>query len=118
MHGHSAPASFYASPREAQAGARAEEFPYLLCLHEGTGVDAPSIPRRRRCGAATWIPHETPMPNIGDELLHHFGWNHSSSACHGPGEHPPRSYPASRSLRASAHRQRRRRPRRPPRLER
>jgi methanethiol oxidase len=29
------------------------------------------------------IVHETPMPNIGDEL-HHFGWNRCSSACHGP----------------------------------
>ena len=27
--------------------------------------------------------HETPMPNVGDEL-HHFGWNRCSSACHGP----------------------------------
>jgi selenium-binding protein 1 len=29
------------------------------------------------------IVHETPMPNVGDEL-HHFGWNRCSSACHGP----------------------------------
>jgi methanethiol oxidase len=29
------------------------------------------------------IIHETPMPNVGDEL-HHFGWNRCSSACHGP----------------------------------
>ncbi len=27
--------------------------------------------------------HETPMPNVGDEL-HHYGWNRCSSACHGP----------------------------------
>ena len=29
------------------------------------------------------VVHETPMPNVGDEL-HHFGWNRCSSACHGP----------------------------------
>jgi methanethiol oxidase len=29
------------------------------------------------------IVHETPMPNVGDEL-HHYGWNRCSSACHGP----------------------------------
>jgi selenium-binding protein 1 len=29
------------------------------------------------------ITHETPMPNVGDEL-HHYGWNRCSSACHGP----------------------------------
>ena len=29
------------------------------------------------------IVHETPMPNVGDEL-HHFGWNRCCSACHGP----------------------------------
>jgi hypothetical protein len=27
--------------------------------------------------------HETPMPNVGDEL-HRYGWNRCSSACHGP----------------------------------
>ncbi len=36
-----------------------------------------SMPRTGR------IVHETPMPNVGDEL-HHFGWNRCSSACHGP----------------------------------
>src|SRR4029453_19209334 len=29
------------------------------------------------------LVHETPMPNVGDEL-HHFGWNRCSSAWHGP----------------------------------
>jgi methanethiol oxidase len=29
------------------------------------------------------VVHETPMPEVGDEL-HHFGWNRCSSACHGP----------------------------------
>ena len=32
------PASFFASPAEA-ACAPAEEFLYVACLHEGTGVD-------------------------------------------------------------------------------
>ena len=36
------PASFYASPQEARQ-ARAEEFLYLACLHEGTGVDKPDF---------------------------------------------------------------------------
>ena len=36
------PASFYASPQEARH-ARPEEFLYLACLHEGTGVDEPDF---------------------------------------------------------------------------
>ena len=36
------PASFYASPQEARQ-ARPEEFLYLACLHEGTGVDKPDF---------------------------------------------------------------------------
>ena len=39
---HQRPASFYASPAEAQQ-APAEEFLYVACLHEGTGVDAPDF---------------------------------------------------------------------------
>jgi selenium-binding protein 1 len=75
------PASFYGSPREALQ-APPEEFLYLACLHEGTGVERPDFlavvdAERGR------IVHETPMPNVGDEL-HHFGWNRCSSACHGP----------------------------------
>ena len=43
MHeGHDQPASFYASPQEALK-ASPEEFLYLACLHEGTGVDAPDF---------------------------------------------------------------------------
>ena len=41
------PASFYASPQEARQ-ATAEEFLYLACLHEGTGVESPdflAVPR-------------------------------------------------------------------------
>ena len=80
-HRQDRPRSFYASPAEALQ-APAEEFLYLACLHEGTGVESPTSSR-------SWTPrtgrivHETPMPNVGDEL-HHFGWNRCSSACHGP----------------------------------
>ena len=35
---HSSPASFYESPQAARH-ARPEEFLYLACMHEGTGVD-------------------------------------------------------------------------------
>ena len=75
------PASFYASPQEARQ-ARAEEFLYLACLHEGTGVDKPDFLAVVDAESGR-VVHETPMPNVGDEL-HHFGWNRCSSACHGP----------------------------------
>jgi methanethiol oxidase len=78
---HSSPASFYASPQEA-LHAPPEEFLYLACLHEGTGVDRPDF-LAVVDAADGRIVHETPMPNVGDEL-HHFGWNRCSSACHGP----------------------------------
>ena len=79
-HEHRA-ASLYESPQEARQ-APPEEFLYLACLHEGTGVEAPDFLAvvDAEDGA---IVHETPMPNVGDEL-HHFGWNRCSSACHGP----------------------------------
>ena len=41
MHAHSTP-SFYASPQEALEGPP-EEFLYLACLHEGTGVESPDF---------------------------------------------------------------------------
>ena len=75
------PASFYASPQEARH-ARPEEFLYLACLHEGTGVERPDFLAVVDAEDGR-IVHETPMPNVGDEL-HHFGWNRCSSACHGP----------------------------------
>ena len=75
------PASFYASPQEAMQ-APPEEFLYVACLHEGTGVDAPDFLAVVDAEEGR-IVHETPMPNVGDEL-HHFGWNRCSSACHGP----------------------------------
>ena len=73
--------SFYASPTEAMR-APAEEFLYVACLHEGTGVDKPDFLAVVDAEDGS-IVHELPMPNAGDEL-HHFGWNRCSSACHGP----------------------------------
>ena len=73
--------SFYASPAEATA-APAEEFLYVACLHEGTGVDEPDFLAVVDAEDGQ-IVHRLPMPNVGDEL-HHFGWNRCSSACHGP----------------------------------
>jgi methanethiol oxidase len=74
-------ASLYASPHDASKAPR-EELLYLACLHEGTGVRAPDFLAVVDADEGS-IVHETPMPNIGDEL-HHFGWNRCSSACHGP----------------------------------
>jgi selenium-binding protein 1 len=73
--------SFHSSPAEAIA-APPEEFLYLACLRAGTGVDEPDFLAVIDAEKGT-IVHETPMPNVGDEL-HHFGWNRCSSACHGP----------------------------------
>ena len=39
---HSPTPSLYRSPQEAME-APPEEFLYLVCLHEGTGVDAPDF---------------------------------------------------------------------------
>jgi selenium-binding protein 1 len=78
---HGRPASFHASPQEA-LGAPPEEHLYVACLHEGTGVDAPDFLAVVDAEDGR-IVHETPMPNVGDEL-HHYGWNRCSSACHGP----------------------------------
>jgi methanethiol oxidase len=76
-----APATFYSSPEDASK-APPEEFLYLACLHEGTGVDEPDFIAVVDAEAGV-VVHETPMPNVGDEL-HHYGWNRCSSACHGP----------------------------------
>ena len=72
---------FHASPQEAIAGPR-EDYLYLACLHEGTGVEKPDFIAVVDAQDGS-IVHETPMPGVGDEL-HHFGWNRCSSACHGP----------------------------------
>jgi methanethiol oxidase len=79
-HQHS-PASFYASPEEATQAAP-EELLYVACLHGGTGVQRPDFIAVIDAETGE-VVHETPMPNVGDEL-HHFGWNRCSSACHGP----------------------------------
>ena len=81
MHTHESPSSFHASPQAAM-DAGAEEFLYLACPHEGTGVQKPDFLAVIDAEHGRVI-HETPMPNVGDEL-HHFGWNRCSSACHGP----------------------------------
>jgi selenium-binding protein 1 len=82
MHAHhDKPASFHSSPQEAMQ-APPEEFLYLVCLHEGTGVEKPDFLAVVDAEHGR-IVHELPMPNVGDEL-HHFGWNRCSSACHGP----------------------------------
>ena len=73
--------TLHRTPQEA-IQAPQEEFLYLACLHEGTGVDAPDFLAVVDTEDGR-IVHETPMPNAGDEL-HHFGWNRCSSACHGP----------------------------------
>ena len=73
--------TLYASPAEARR-APAEEFLYVACLHQGTGVAKPDF-LAVVDAAEGRIVHEVPMPNVGDEL-HHFGWNRCSSACHGP----------------------------------
>jgi hypothetical protein len=55
-----------------------EEFLYLACLHEGTGVverDFLAVVDAEE----SRIAHETAMPNVGDEL-HHLA---------GTGAHPP-----------------------------
>jgi selenium-binding protein 1 len=78
---HSSTGSLHASPEEARK-APTEEFLYLACLHEGTGVEKPDFLAVIDAEMGR-IVHETPMPNVGDEL-HHFGWNRCSSACHGP----------------------------------
>jgi selenium-binding protein 1 len=78
---HDQPASFHSSPQEAMQ-APPEEFLYLTCLHEGTGVEKPDFLAVVDAEEGR-IVHELPMPNAGDEL-HHFGWNRCSSACHGP----------------------------------
>src|SRR5262249_28781292 len=78
---HSSNSSLYGSPGEAMQ-APPEEFLYLACLREGTGVDAPDFLAVVDTDAGRSV-HEMPRPNVGDEL-HPFGWNRCSSACHGP----------------------------------
>jgi selenium-binding protein 1 len=81
-HDHFGPG--YASP-EAARQQPPEEFVYVACLYEGTGIERPDFlavvdvhPESDTYGQ---IVHRTDMPEVGDEL-HHFGWNVCSSACH------------------------------------
>jgi selenium-binding protein 1 len=74
----------YSSPADA-ARQPPEDFIYVSCLYEGTGIREPDFlavvdvnPESETYGE---IVHRTPMPNVGDEL-HHFGFNVCSSACH------------------------------------
>ena len=99
------PASFYASPQEAMQ-APPEEFLYLACLHEGTGVEKPDFLAVVDAEEGR-IVHETPMPNVGDEL-HHFGWNRCSLGL--PRPRPLAPDRARLPLLAHPHRERRRRP--------
>src|SRR5918995_131358 len=55
--------SFYASPAEATR-APAEEFLYVACLHEGTGVDEPDFLAVVDAEDGS-IVHRLPMPNAG-----------------------------------------------------
>ncbi len=72
----------WASPREAMAGAR-EEFLYVSCIHEGTGIAEPDfiavVDAHPDSDTYGQITHRTAMSNVGDEL-HHFGWQTCSSA--------------------------------------
>ena len=83
-HGHEHGGPGYASPEVARRQP-AEQFVYVACLYEGTGIDRPDfiavVDVDAGSGTYGQIVHRTEMPNIGDEL-HHFGWNACSSACH------------------------------------
>ena len=81
MSSHHVSRSLYASPEEARQAPR-EEFLYVACPREGTGVDLPGFLAVVDAESGR-VLHETPMTGLGDEL-HHFGWNRCSSACHGP----------------------------------
>ena len=74
----------YSSPQDAQQQAP-EDFVYVACLYEGTGIEEPDfiavVDVNPDSDTYSQIVHRTPMPNVGDEL-HHFGWNVCSSACH------------------------------------
>src|SRR4026208_942958 len=73
--------TLYRSLEEAMAAPQ-EEFLYLACLHQCTGVGKPDFLAVVDAEHGE-VVHELPMPNIGDEL-HHFGRNRRSPARHGP----------------------------------
>ena len=66
QHEHDRPASFHRSPQDAMTAPK-EEFLYLACLHEGTGVDRPDFLAVVDAEEGR-IVHELPMPNVGDAL--------------------------------------------------
>jgi selenium-binding protein 1 len=72
----------FASPAEAMQAPR-EEFVYVACLYEGTGIQEPDflavVDVNPESDRYSQIIHRTPMPNVGDEL-HHYGWQTCSSA--------------------------------------
>src|SRR5687767_13869963 len=76
------PGPGYASPKEAMARPR-EEFVYVACLYEGTGIQEPDfmavVDVNPESDTYSRIVHRTPMPKVGDEL-HHYGWDTCSSA--------------------------------------
>jgi selenium-binding protein 1 len=96
---HSGPG--YASP-EAAAAQPAEDFIYVACLYEGTGIAEPDfiavVDVNPESDRYSEIVHRTPMPNVGDEL-HHFGFNACSSACHSELERDTLIVPGFRSSR-------------------
>ena len=65
------------APRKKRCRDLQRIFLYLVCLHEGTGVDAPDFLAVVDTEKGQ-VVHRLPMPNAGDEL-HHFGWNACSS---------------------------------------
>jgi selenium-binding protein 1 len=64
MAHHDTPHSFHASPADA-LNAPPEEFLYLACLHQGTGVEKPDFLAVVDAESGR-IVHETPMPEVGD----------------------------------------------------
>jgi selenium-binding protein 1 len=74
----------YASPQEAMKAPR-EEFLYVACLYEGTGISEPDflavVDVNPQSDTYQQITHRTRMPYVGDEL-HHFGWQTCSSSHH------------------------------------
>jgi methanethiol oxidase len=84
-HEHNqAPSPGYASPEVARQQPP-EEFVYVSCLYEGTGINEPDflavVDVNPESDTYSQIIERTPMPEVGDQL-HHFGWNVCSSACH------------------------------------
>src|SRR5579871_3667137 len=75
-HAHQGQQVGYASPTEAMQAPR-EEFVYVACLHEGTGINEPDflavVDVQPDSDTYGQITHRLPMPNVGDEL-HHYGW--------------------------------------------